>query len=227
MMLLFSSLLLLVIALIASVCGGILCSVVAWLIVRKRALRFKWLIVLFAAISPALVIGMEIVLGLIGSVYISETKGVDLGYGDYWEAPLTESHSLYAIDTPESAYIRCRENDIQFTNEGYVRHLWVADDSVIAACSTSDTYLLLVFHIQDRRVDTLLLSADSLQFAETLQSRNLAIESALTPDDYFSQAQNETHKTERLIRHTIVIVILLALWCTLIRLAKSNKKIVS
>ena len=199
-----------IIALIFAAVLGLLCSMVAWMIVRKRKLRHKWLVVISAAITPALFIGMEIVLGLIGSVYISETKGVDWGFGDYWEAPLTESHFLCAVDLPEAATIGSKENDHYY--EGIVRYLWVAEDSIVVACSSSDDYSLYAFHTQNSVIDTLLNRVDSLQFTKALQKRNMDIQTALTPDDYFNRAQREAHKIESPLRHTIVIVTLLALW---------------
>ena len=209
-----------IIALIVAAILGLLCAIVAWRIVRKRNLRHKRLVVLSAAITPALFIGMEMVLGLIGSVYISETKGVDWGFGDYWEAPLTESHFLGAVDMPENATIGSRENDHHY--EGLVRHLWVAEDSIVVACSSLGDYSLYAFHAQDSGIDTLLNRVDSLQFTKALQKRKLDIQTALTPDEYFNRAQREAHKIENPLRHTIVIVTLLALWILLIRFIKKK-----
>jgi hypothetical protein len=211
-----------IIALIIATILGILCSVVAGVIVRRRNWSHKWLIVLSAAITPAMFIGMEAVLGLIGSVYISETKGVDWGFGDYWQAPLTESYYLYAIDMPEKAAINSRDNDRNF--EGSVKHLWVAEDSILAACySSGDNYSLYAFHVQDSGIDTIVNRADSLQFAKALQNRNMDIKTALAPDEYFDRAQKEAHKTESLVRHTIVIAILLALWAVILRFTKKKE----
>ena len=224
-----------IIALIVAAILGLLCAIVAWRIVRKRQLKHKRLIVLFAAITPALFIGMELVLGLIGSVYISETKGVDLGFGDYWEAPLSASHYLSAVDMPETACIR--EKGPYQEGSGRVEHLWVQDDSVFVTIqdkaisseindSSSSTYSLYLFHRQRHRqrngMDTLLNRADTLQLAETLRSRNLDAKTALTPDDYFTQAQREAHKIESPLRHTITIVTILALWALLIRFIKKR-----
>ncbi|MBO4819967.1 MAG: hypothetical protein J5548_00685 [Prevotella sp.] len=225
-----------IIALIVAIVLGILCSIVAWRIVRKRNWSHKRLIVLLAAFTPALFIGMEIVLGLIGSVYVSETKGVDLGFGDYWEAPLSKSHYLYAVDMPETASIGNREDVFVQEGSGRVEHLWVSDDSVFVVIedkpttsemdsTSSSVYSLYLFQRQDNGVDTLLNRADTLQMTETLQNRNLVIKTALTPDDYFSQTQREAHKIESPVRHTIVIVTLLALWALLIRFIKKKEKV--
>lgn len=222
MMIIISLIIFGIIALIVAAVLGLLCAIVARRIVRKKKLRHERQIVLFAAITPALFIGMEAILGLIGSVYISETKGVDLGFGDYWEAPLTESHFLGAVDMPETATVGSRENDHHY--EGLVRHLWVAEDSIVVACYSysSDDYSLYAFHAQDSGIDTLLHRADSLQFTKALQSRNIDIKTALTPDEYFYRAQREAHKIERPLRHTITIVTLLALWAIFIRLIKKK-----
>ncbi len=211
-----------ILALIVAAVLGLLCAVVAWIIVRKREWRHKRLIVLFAAITPALFIGMELVLGLIGCVYISETKGVDWGFGDYWEAPITESYYLNAVDMPETACVSRRDNDNIDEGLFQVDYLWVAEDSVVVASSSSGEYSLYAFHAHNSEIDTLLNKADSLQFRKVLQNRSINMETALTPEDYFNRAQREAHKIESPLRHTIVIVTLLALWALLIRFIKKR-----
>ena len=223
-----------IIALIIAIVLGILCSFVAWRIVRRKNWSHKRLIVLLAALTPALFIGMEIILGLIGSVYISKTKGVDLGFGDYWEAPLSASHYLSAVDMPETASIRNREAGPIQEGSGGVEHLWVFNDSVFVVIkdkamtldnytSSPETYSLYLFHRHEKGIDTLLNRANTLHLAETLRNRNLDVKTALTPDDYFTQAQREAHKIESPLRHTIVIVIILALWAALIRFTKKKE----
>ena len=222
-----------IIALIAAALLGLLSSIVAWRIIRRRDWSYKWLVVLLAAITPALFIGMEAVLGLIGCVYISETKGVDLGFGDYWEAPLSASYYLSAIDMPETATIGNRDDEPFQERSGHVEHLWVLHDSVFVAVihktitwemndSSSSTYSLYLFQRQGNGIDTLLNSVDTMQLAQALRARNLGVKNALTPDDYFSQAQREAHKIESPLRHTIVIVTLLALWVLLIRFVRKR-----
>ena len=221
------------IALLIATFLGILCSIVAWRIVRGRNWSNKRWIVLLAAFTPALFIGMEAVLGLIGSVYVSETKGVDLGFGDYWEAPLSTSHYLCAVDLPETASIENREKGPYQEGSGRVEHLWILNDSVFVVIidksmtsdnytSSPETYSLYLFHRHENGIDTLLNRADTLQMAETLRNWNLDAKTALTPDDYFTHAQREAHKIESTVRHTIVIVTILALWAALFRFTKKK-----
>jgi hypothetical protein len=63
-----------IIALIVAIVLGILCSIVARSIVREKNWSHKRMIVWLAAFTPALFIGLEAVLGLIGSVYISHNQ---------------------------------------------------------------------------------------------------------------------------------------------------------
>ena len=217
MAIIFSFFLLFVIALIAAVVLGIICAVVAWLIVRKRIMRFKWLVVLSAALTPTLFIGSEIVLGMIGWVYVSATKEVDWGIGDYWEAPLTKSYYLNAIDLPEAAYIDSHEKSKPtLRSEGVVQQLWVADDSIVVACSIRNTYSLLAFYPQEDRGDVLLQQVDSLQLVDALKQRNLEQSAAMIPNDYFCKTQQEAHSVEEPIRHILSFLLLSALWTALI-----------
>ncbi|MDI1304117.1 MAG: hypothetical protein PSX42_04595 [bacterium] len=52
------------------------------------------------------------ILGLIGSIIVSETKKVDIGIGDSWYAPIDESYQILMIDLPEQAYIECNGESI-------------------------------------------------------------------------------------------------------------------
>lgn len=199
-------------------------AAVAGLIVHLMKLRFKWLIVLCAALTPTLFIGCEFVLGMIGSSYVSETKGVDVGYGDCWYAPLTKSYELYAIDEPDKAYIGNRDKSKPSLNKGIVRDLWVSEDSIIVACSAAETYSLLAFYPQEDRDDILLNQVDSLQFIDALKQRNLERNAAMIPNDYFCKTQQEAHSVEEPIRHTISFLIPLGLWVLLIWYVRRHSK---
>jgi hypothetical protein len=224
MAIIFSFFLLFVIALIAAVVLGIICAVVAWLIVRKRIMRFKWLVVLSAALTPSLFIGSEFVLGMIGNFYVSAKKDVDWGFGDYWEAPLTQSYYLYAIDLPEAAYIGNREKSKPSLNKGIVRDLWVSEDSIVVACSAAETYSLVAFYPQEDRDEILLNQVDSLQFIDALKQRNLERNAAMGPNGYFNKKQAEAHREEEPIRHTISFLIPLGLWVLLIWYVRRHSK---
>lgn len=200
-------------------------AIVAWLIVRKRNIWRKWLIVLCAALTPTLFIGSEFVLGTIGSFYVSETKGVDWGFGDSWEAPLTQSYELSAIDLPEAAHIYNRDKSKPSLYEGIVQQLWVSEDSIVVTRSKANNYSLLVFYPQVDSASILLHQVDSLQLTEALQCRNLDPTSAMAPNDYFCKTQREAHKVEAPVRHILSFAFVAALWAGLIWFVrKQNKK---
>ena len=199
-------------------------AAVAGLIVHLMKLRFKWLIVLCAALTPTLFIGSEFVLGMIGSSYVSETKGVDVGYGDCWYAPLTKSYELYAIDEPDKAYIGNRDKSKPSLDKGIVRDLWVSEDSIIVACSAAETYSLVAFYPQEDRDEILLNQVDSLQFIDALKQRNLERNAAMGPNGYFNKKQAEAHREEEPIRHTISFLIPLGLWVLLIWYVRRHSK---
>ena len=191
-------------------------AAVAWLIARILKVRFKWLVVLFAALTPSLFLGSEFVLGMIGNFYVSAKKDVDWGFGDEWFAPLTKSYYLYAIDEPDKAYIGSREKSKPtLRDEGVVRDLWVSEDSIVVACSAAETYSLVVFYPQEDRGEILLNQVDSLQFIDALKQRNLEQSAAMSPNGYFNKKQAEAHSVEEPIRHTISILLPLGLWVLL------------
>ena len=194
----------------------IFCAAVAWLIARIFKVRFKWLVVLFAALTPSLFIGSEFVLGMIGNFYVSAKKDVDWGFGDEWFAPLTKSYYLYAIDVPDKAYIGSREKSKPtLRDEGIVRDLWVSEDSIVVACSAAETYSLVAFYPQEDRGEILLNQVDSLQFIDALKQLNLERNAAMGPNGYFNKKQAEAHSVEEPIRHTISFLLPLGLWVLL------------
>lgn len=214
-----------VIFIVVSVILGIICAVFAWLLVRKRDWRFKWLVVLAGAITPLLWGGIETVLWFIGTAYVSETKGVDWGFGDSWEAPLTQSYELSAIDLPEAAHIYNRDKSKPSLYEGIVQQLWVSEDSIVVTRSEANNYSLLVFYLQVDSAAILLHQVDSLQLTEALQCRNLDPKSAMVPNDYFCKTQREAHKVEEPVRHILSFAFVAALWAGLIWFVrKQNKK---
>jgi hypothetical protein len=199
-------------------------AAVAGLIVHLMKLRFKWLIVIGAALTPSLFIGSEFVLGMIGNFYVSAKKDVDWGFGDEWFAPLTQSYYLYAIDDPDKAHIGNRDKSKPSLNKGVVRDLWVSEDSIIVACSAAETYSLVAFYPQEDRDEILLNQVDSLQFIDALKQRNLERNAAMGPNGYFNKKQAEAHSVEEPIRHTISILLLLGLWVLLIWYVRRHSK---
>lgn len=202
----------------------IIFAAVAWLIARILKVRFKWLVVLFAALTPSLFLGSEFVLGMIASSYVSATKGVDVGYGDCWYAPLTKSYELIAGDLPEKAHINKPGEFSCSLDKGVVQQLWVADDSIVVTCSNENTYSLLVFYPQEDRGDVILQQVDSLQLVDALKERNLEQSAAMSPNGYFNKKQAEAHSVEEPIRHTISILIPLGLWILLIWYVRRHSK---
>ena len=199
-------------------------AAVAGLIVHLMKLRFKWLIVIGAALTPSLFIGSEFVLGMIGNFYVSAKKDVDWGFGDEWFAPLTQSYYLYAIDEPDKAHIGNRDKSKPSLNKGVVRDLWVSEDSIIVACSAAETYSLVAFYPQEDRDEILLNQVDSLQFIDALKQRNLERNAAMGPNGYFNKKQAEAHREEEPIRHTISFLIPLGLWVLLIWYVRRHSK---
>ena len=227
---------------VVSVIFGIIFAVVAWLVMRKRDGCSKWLVVFVSAITPLLFSMVELVLSVIGGFYVSSTKGVDIGFGDEWWAPLTKSYDLDAIDLPESARIVKRDKSKPNLDEGIVQHLWVSEDSIVVTslkdsivwnrsegrlettCLKTNNYSLLVFYPQVDSAVVLLHHVDSLQLVDALKQRNLERNAAMSPNGYFGKKQAEAHSVEEPIRHTISFLIPLGLWVLLIWYVRRHSK---
>ena len=61
--------------------------------------------ILFAGIAPFIGFYSFYFLGLLGSIIVSEIKGVDIGIGDCWYVPIKDNCKLTFIDLPEQSYL--------------------------------------------------------------------------------------------------------------------------
>lgn len=60
-----------------------------------------------SAFIPFQVLYTLYILGLTGSIIVSEVNDVDIGIGDAWYAPLNENCRILMIDLPDHAFIEC------------------------------------------------------------------------------------------------------------------------
>lgn len=61
--------------------------------------------ILFAGLAPFFGLYSLYFLGLIGSIIVSEIKGVDIGIGDCWYVQIKDNCKLTFIDLPEQSYL--------------------------------------------------------------------------------------------------------------------------
>lgn len=199
-----------VFAIASGILGG-LCFLIAYLIVRKKPYENKGFIYVLSILTPYIFLFSELFIGLIGTCFVSDK--VDIGFGDYWQAPLNEKYCLSAIDDPERAYIDTYEDGHLHTTCGRVKCLWQNEDTVIILCTdTGSLFSLYAFPVHAEIFDTLSMVCSQKQIDAILQDRKLSGEEAMDPDAFFSKAQQEAHKIEAPIRHSIVILILICLW---------------
>ena len=83
--------------------------IITMLISNKEKKKRK---VLLAILIPFHIFFSSYILGLIGSIIISETTNVDIGIGDSWYAPINVSYQILMIDLPEQAYIQYEDESL-------------------------------------------------------------------------------------------------------------------
>jgi len=224
----------LIIFMVAAALPGFICWLVAYLIVRNKQFEGKSQFLILVALTPNIIVFLELVVALFGSAIVSERHNVSLDFGDYWKAPLNEYYYVEAIDIPEKTYICAlyHDNDnIAFSDRlsnDLVEHVWLNSDSTVVACMqnlyTDTFYSLFIFRPHVSTVDTIIADTDQQSFANALYTHNLQLNEALTPDQFYAQAQREAHKIERPIRHAIVLIITVFIWFAFIRSCKLKNK---
>ncbi len=198
---------------------------IAYLIMRKKPYENKGFLYALSLLTPFIFFFSELFIGLIGDCFV--TDKVDMGIGDYWQAPINEKYCLSAIDDPERAYVDTYEDDYHHIGFDRVKYLWQTKDTVTILCAGKDSlFSLYAFPIHTETFDTLSYSFSQEQVDSVLQERKLSQDDSMIPDDFFNKAQREAHKIEAPIRHSIVILILIGLWWSVIRkLKKSTRQI--
>ena len=209
-----------ILAILSCVLGGI-ALVISYLFVRKKQFKGKKGLLILVSLSPMIFIGLELIIGFISFPIVSERYKVDIGIGDYWQAPINDYYYLFAIDLPETARVESYNIQNQSINNP-ILYLWNTNDTTIVLTKNRSMYL---FQPHASAIDTIAHEAKQQYLDEIMAKMNLLENNAITPEDYFTKAQQEAHKIERVIRHGIVILVLMLLWGGLLCYIKKNKQL--
>lgn len=216
MPLVFSLILYTILGGIISVVLGAVIFLPAYLIVRKKQFAGKWPLLILIALTPGIFIFSEMILWTFFAPIVSEIYDVDLGAGDYWQAPLNDTYNVSAVDSPHAATISVPFSAHCSSSYDRVDRIWPQDEAIyVSGNNRSDEQTLYLFHQPDG-CDTLACTADSLLFEAALQERELVRDQGLSAEDYFYRTQREAHKIEGPLRHVLAILLLLALWACMI-----------
>ena len=206
-----------ILAILSCVLGGI-ALVIPYLFVRKKQFKGKKALLTLATLSPMIFIGLELIIGFISFPIVSERYKVDIGIGDYWQAPINDYYYLFAIDLPETARVESYNIQNQSINNP-ILYLWNTNDTTIVLTKNRSMYL---FQPHASAIDTIAHEAKQQYLDEIMAKMNLLENNAITPEDYFTKTQQEAHRIERVIRHGIVILVLMLLWGGLFYYIKKN-----
>lgn len=209
-----------ILVILSCVLGGIT-LVIPYLFVRKKQFKGKKALLTLATLSPMIFIGLELIIGFISFPIVSERYKVDIGIGDYWQAPINDYYYLFAIDLPETARVESYNIQNQSIHE-HILHLWNTNDTTIVLTQNRSMYL---FQPHASAIDTIAHEAKQQYLDEIMAKMNLLENNAITPEEYFTKTQQEAHRIERVIRHGIVILVLMLLWGGLLYYIKKNKQL--
>ena len=209
-----------ILAILSCVLGGI-ALVISYLFVRKKQFKGKKGLLILVSLSPMIFIGLELIIGFISFPIVSERYKVDIGIGDYWQAPINDYYYLFAIDLPETARVESYNIQNQSINNP-ILYLWNTNDTTIVLTKNRSMYL---FQPHASAIDTIAHEAKQQYLDEIMAKMNLLENNAITPEEYFTKTQQEAHKIERVIRHGIVILVLMLLWGGLLCYIKKNKQL--
>ncbi|MCD4791888.1 MAG: hypothetical protein K8R54_01545 [Bacteroidales bacterium] len=96
---------------ISSIISGITVAIIA--IFSKKEKRRKRIII--GIFTPFYILFSFSLIAFVGLIIISQTKNVDIGFGDSWKIPINDSCEMIMVNIPDNAFIQCdgkRINDI-------------------------------------------------------------------------------------------------------------------
>jgi hypothetical protein len=134
--------------------------------------------ILFAGLAPFIGLYTLYFLGLLGSIIVSEIKGVDLGIGDCWYIPLSDKCKLTIIDLPEQASLD--ENSLVLVDN--LNLIQQTKDKII--CKTYDS----PFFIYETKTSSLTKYKNEIEFTKTNPTINLNLTNAW---DFYIERKNE------------------------------------
>lgn len=127
---------LVVFAIIAVILGMIAVAVVNPFLSKNKRNRKMLLTFLTPIVGIASYIGSSV----IAMIIISGLLSIDIGFGDFWEAPLPNGYHLLSVDIPENGSIY-KDYDHRAEGIGGVQQIEVIGDSVIGL--SGNKYFLL------------------------------------------------------------------------------------
>ncbi len=161
---------------------------------RKRKLLLTFL-------TPIVGIASYVGCSIIAMIIASELLNIDLGFGDFWKAPLPNDYQLVSVDMPENGSIY---KDADCGGEGVdgVQQIAVIGDSVIGRAG--DKYFLL-----DTKVDRVVYYPSVLELQKTVGKSKTVL---ISNDGYYWAVREKAYITGGVICLLFTLSILLVMW---------------
>jgi len=134
-------------------------------------------------------------------MFISETKNVDIGIGDYWHVPLSKSYQLSIIDISELAYIEYNGNSI-FSE---VSHLQLTDNNIYGRNNKNEYFYI---NLTDN------ISQTYLSESELKKKENIAKLELQETQKFYNDRKWEITKTPIIL--TLIVSVILTILGVLI-----------
>lgn len=80
-------------------------GLITYFVSNKNKRKRKLFLAIF---TPFQILYTYYITAIIGTMIVSEIKNVDIGFGDSWYAPLTETSQILMIDLPEQSFIESK-----------------------------------------------------------------------------------------------------------------------
>lgn len=161
---------------------------------RKRKLLLTFM-------TPLVGIASYVGSSIIAMILISELLNVDIGFGDYWKAPLPNGYQLISVDMPENGSIY---TDNYFPVEGIdgVRQIEVIGDSVIG--QAGNKYFLL-----DTKDGKVVYYPSVMELQKRVGNTKIAF---ISNDDYYGAVREKAYIIGGIICLLFTLIVLFVMW---------------
>ena len=194
-------------AAIAVILGMIGVVVVSPFLSKSRKKRKLLLTFLTPLVGIASYVGSSI----IAMIIVSELLNIDIGFGDFWKAPLPNDYQLISVDMPENGSIY---KDADYRAEGVdgVQQIEVIGDSVIGVAGNK--YFLL-----DTKVGKVTYYPSVLELQKKVGKSKTTL---ISNDDYYWAVREKAYIIGGIICLLFTLIVLFVMWKVGLRLFVSK-----
>ena len=188
----------LVIFAIIAVIFGMIGVVIIYPLLSKNKRKRKMLLTF---LTPIVGIASYVGSSVIAMIIISGLLSIDIGFGDFWKAPLPNDYQVLSVDIPDNGSIY-KDGDNRAEGIDGVQQIEVIGDTVIGLSGNK-------FFLLDTKIDKVTYYSSDLELQKRVGKPNIAL---ISNDDYYWAVREKAYIIGGIICLLFTLSVLFVMW---------------